>query len=38
MIDIEKINFEKLNGLVPAIIIDYQTNNVLMLGLMNKEA
>lgn len=38
MIDIEKINFEKLNGLVPAIIIDYQNNNVLMLGFMNKEA
>ena len=38
MIDTEKINFEKLNGLVPAIIIDYQNNNVLMLGFMNKEA
>ncbi len=38
MINIEKINFEKLNGLVPAIIIDYQNNNVLMLGFMNKEA
>jgi len=38
MIDIKKINFEKLNGLVPAIIIDAQNNNVLMLGFMNMEA
>ncbi len=38
MINIKKINFEKLNGLVPAIIIDAQNNNVLMLGFMNMEA
>jgi phosphoribosyl-ATP pyrophosphohydrolase/phosphoribosyl-AMP cyclohydrolase len=38
MIDVQKINFEKLNGLVPAIIIDAFNNNVLMLGFMNKEA
>jgi len=38
MIDIETINFEKLDGLVPAIIIDELNNNVLMLGFMNKEA
>ena len=38
MIDVQKINFEKLNGLVPAIIIDVTNNNVLMLGFMNKEA
>jgi len=38
MIDAQKINFEKLNGLVPAIIIDAFNNNVLMLGFMNKEA
>lgn len=38
MIDIEKIDFEKLDGLVPAIIIDELNNNVLMLGFMNKEA
>ena len=38
MIDIEKINFEKLNGLVPAIIVDNTSSNVLMLGFMNKEA
>lgn len=38
MIDISEINFEKLNGLVPAIIIDDNTGQVLMLGFMNDEA
>ena len=38
MLNIEKINFEKLSGIVPAIIIDASNNNVLMLGFMNKEA
>jgi phosphoribosyl-AMP cyclohydrolase / phosphoribosyl-ATP pyrophosphohydrolase len=38
MIEVEKINFEKLNGLVPAIIVDFTTNQVLMLGFMNKES
>ncbi|MBU0628931.1 MAG: phosphoribosyl-AMP cyclohydrolase [Nanoarchaeota archaeon] len=33
-----KLNFEKLNGLVPAITQDYKTGKVLMLGFMNKEA
>lgn len=33
-----EINFEKMNGLVPAVIQDAQTHNVLMLGYMNKEA
>lgn len=32
------INFEKMNGLVPAIIQDSITKNVLMLGFMNEEA
>lgn len=32
------INFEKSGGLVPAIIQDATTKNVLMLGYMNKEA
>lgn len=35
---IKNINFKKLNGLVPAIIVDYQTNQILMLGFMNEEA
>lgn len=32
------IDFEKMNGLVPAIIQDNITKNVLMLGFMNEEA
>lgn len=32
------IDFEKNNGLIPAIIQDVNTRNVLMLGYMNKEA
>ncbi len=38
MIEPEKINFEKLNGLVPAIIVDNKSEKVLMLGFMNREA
>lgn len=33
-----KINFEKGQGLVPAVIQDYVTRHVLMLGYMNEEA
>ena len=33
-----KIDFDKNNGLVPAIIQDAQTNKVLMLGYMNEES
>lgn len=33
-----KINFEKLDGLVPCIIQDAVTGKVLMLGFMNEEA
>ncbi len=33
-----EINFEKDNGLVPAIVQDATTKNVLMLGYMNREA
>ena len=33
-----EIDFEKLGGLVPAIIQDAKTKNVLMLGFMNEEA
>lgn len=32
------LNFQKLGGLIPAIIQDAQTKNVLMLGFMNREA
>ena len=33
-----ELNFEKMNGLVPAIVQDYKTNEVLMLAFMNEEA
>lgn len=33
-----EINFDKMDGLVPAIIQDSVTSKVLMLGFMNKEA
>jgi phosphoribosyl-ATP pyrophosphohydrolase/phosphoribosyl-AMP cyclohydrolase len=33
-----KIDFEKCGGLVPAIVQDAETRNVLMLGYMNQEA
>ena len=33
-----KLDFKKMNGLIPAIIQDYKTNEVLMLGFMDKEA
>ena len=33
-----KIDFEKCGGLVPAIVQDADTKNVLMLGYMNQEA
>ena len=33
-----KLDFEKGKGLIPAIIQDHQTKNVLMLGYMNEEA
>ena len=35
---IDKLNFAKLNGLVPAIVQEATTNQVLMVGFMNREA
>jgi phosphoribosyl-ATP pyrophosphohydrolase/phosphoribosyl-AMP cyclohydrolase len=32
------LDFEKLNGLIPAVIQDYYTSEVLMLGYMNDKA
>ena len=32
------MNFSKLNGLVPAVIQDEDSNEVLMVGFMNQEA
>ncbi len=34
----QDLNFDKLNGLIPAIIQDFNTKEVLMLGFMNREA
>jgi phosphoribosyl-AMP cyclohydrolase len=36
--DINTINFTKMNGLVPAVIQDSITNEIYMLGYMNKES
>ena len=38
MIDISQLDFEKSDGLVPAIVQDAKTGQVMMLGYMNKEA
>lgn len=34
----EKLNYDRLNGLVPAVVIDDNTGVVLMVGFMNKES
>ena len=33
-----KLNFDKMGGLIPAIVQDYKTGEVLMLAFMNQEA
>jgi len=33
-----ELNFEKLGGLVPAIVQDHETGEILMVGFMNKAA
>ncbi|MCK5685631.1 phosphoribosyl-AMP cyclohydrolase, partial [bacterium] len=33
-----KLDFEKTNGLIPAIAQDYKTGEILMLGFMNRQA
>ncbi|HUX93961.1 MAG TPA: bifunctional phosphoribosyl-AMP cyclohydrolase/phosphoribosyl-ATP diphosphatase HisIE [Ignavibacteriaceae bacterium] len=37
-INLPELNFEKLNGLIPAIVVDKSSDKVLMLGFMNKTA
>ena len=32
------LDFEKMGGLIPAIVQDYETLQVLMLGYMNEES
>jgi len=36
--NLNRIDFAKGNGLIPAIIQDYYSNKVLMLGYMNKKS
>jgi phosphoribosyl-ATP pyrophosphohydrolase/phosphoribosyl-AMP cyclohydrolase len=38
MIDIAQVNFAKMDGLVPAVVQDAHTMQILMLGFMNPEA
>jgi phosphoribosyl-ATP pyrophosphohydrolase/phosphoribosyl-AMP cyclohydrolase len=38
MIELSKLSFEKLNGLIPAVVVDNKTDLVLMLGFMNMES
>lgn len=33
-----QLNFEKQGGLIPVIVTDYQTGQVLMLAYMNQDA
>ena len=33
-----ELNFEKLNGLIPVIVQDYKTGEVLMMAFMNEES
>lgn len=35
---LEKIDFSKMNGLIPVVAQDYKTNQVLMVGFMSEEA
>ena len=38
MLEIQKIQFDKLGGIVPCVVQDVNTRTVLMLGFMNEEA
>ena len=38
MISTNKMNFDRLDGLIPAVIVDNIANTVLMVGFMNKES
>lgn len=38
MIDVKNLDFDKLNGLIPAVVTDKTTGQVLMLGFMNEDA
>ncbi len=36
--EITKLNFDKLDGLIPAVVVDVNNHQVLMLGFMNSKA
>ncbi len=36
--DIDKLDWQKTDGLIPAIIQNYKSKKILMLGYMNKQA
>ena len=36
--DIDKIDFDKLGGIVPVVVQDFISKEILMLGFMNREA
>lgn len=38
MIEPSKLNFSKLDGLIPAVIVDINSDKILMLGFMNEES
>lgn len=38
MINLGVLNFSKLNGLIPAVVVDKNGGQILMLGFMNKES
>jgi phosphoribosyl-ATP pyrophosphohydrolase/phosphoribosyl-AMP cyclohydrolase len=38
MLDVPKLDFDKLNGIIPCVVQDVDTRMVLMLGFMNEEA
>ncbi len=37
-IDLKKLNFKNSEGLIPAIVQDFKSRDILMLGYMNKKA
>jgi phosphoribosyl-ATP pyrophosphohydrolase/phosphoribosyl-AMP cyclohydrolase len=37
-LDVERVDFDKMQGLLPAIVQDAASREVLMLGFMNREA
>jgi phosphoribosyl-ATP pyrophosphohydrolase/phosphoribosyl-AMP cyclohydrolase len=38
LVNIDELNFTKLNGLIPAAVADKDTGQILMLGFMNRES